>query len=76
MASSKVNFKEDFILEWEKQVCLWNVFHPSYNNRDDMGAAQNGLASKFRISGEVGHLVYIICAALKGMFFPTVFWDW
>ena len=58
MASSKVNFNEDFIRVGKttmrmKCVNLPYMFHPSYHNRDDRSAAENGLASKFEISDEV-----------------------
>ena len=49
--SKRIEKTEEFIVAYEFELCLWDIRHPEYKNRDLKQAAIERLAGKFEISG-------------------------
>ena len=49
--SKRIEKREEFIVEYEFELCLWDIRQPEYKNRDLKQAAIERLAGKFEISG-------------------------
>ena len=49
--SKRIEKTEEFIVAYEFELCLWDMRHPEYKNRDLKQAAIERLAGKFEVSG-------------------------
>ena len=49
--SKRIEKTEEFIVAYEFKLCLWDIRHPEYKNRDLKQAAIERLVGKFEISG-------------------------
>ena len=50
--SKRIEKAEEFIVAYEFGLCLWDICHPEYKNRDLKQPAIERLAGKFEISGK------------------------
>ena len=49
--SKRIEKPEEFIVAYKLELCLWDIRHPEYKNRDLKQAAIERLAGKCEISG-------------------------
>ena len=47
----RIEKTEEFIVAYEFELCLWDIRHPEYKNRDLKQVAIERLPGKFEISG-------------------------